>query len=343
MQRHPLALNDRESFFRNTIHLAPAIAGRGILLTGGTGFFGTWLVECLLDLNRRADLGLTLWVVSRAPLLFRQRSPHLAADPALRLLEGDIRSFTLPPGTISFVIHAAADSVRSPQGDSDEVSASIVQGTAHTLQIARRARAERFLFVSSGAVYGPQFHATTHISEDHSFAPDGSPYTAGKRAAEELCAAQKDLHCVIARPFAFLGPHLPLDAHFAAGNFLGDALEGRPITIRGDGTPLRSYLYAGDLAVWLCTLLLRGAHARAYNVGSEHAISIRALAERTVAAVHPGLPVHVLGTPPPPGTPPACYVPSTQRAKVELGLTTEVELDEAIRRTAAWHRAHTLK
>jgi nucleoside-diphosphate-sugar epimerase len=134
-----------------------------------------------------------------------------------------------------------------------------------------------------------------------------------------------------------VGPHLSLDAHFAIGNFIGDCLEGRPIEIRGDGTACRSYLYTADLAIWLWTLLVRGESCRAYNVGSECGLSIAELAGAVAAELAPGAGIRVLGVPRP-GVPPDRYVPSTARARAELGLEERIPLEEAIRRTAAWHR-----
>ncbi len=122
---------------------------------------------------------------------------------------------------------------------------------------------------------------------------------------------QYGLPVKVARGFAFIGPYLPLDAHFAAGNFLRDGLRGGPIRVGGDGTPYRSYLYAADLAVWLWTLLFRGAPCRPYNVGGEEAVSIAELA--CCVAVHFGVGVQIARAATP-GRPAERYVPATRRA-----------------------------
>jgi dTDP-glucose 4,6-dehydratase len=195
------------------------------------------------------------------------------------------------------------------------------------------------MFLSSGAVYGPQSLEVDNVTEDSATGPDpldsASAYAEGKRAAELLCsmaARNTRLEPKIARCFAFVGPYMKLDAHFAIGNFIRDQLHGNPIRVAGDGTALRSYMYAGDLMVWLWTILFRGAPMRAYNVGSEQPVSIRELAHAVSETLTPKVGVEVLGTP----GPAQRYVPSTARARQELGLSCEVPLHEAIRRTQRW-------
>jgi dTDP-glucose 4,6-dehydratase len=167
----------------------------------------------------------------------------------------------------------------------------------------------------------------------------GSAYGEGKRVAELLCAIYHRQHGIqtkIARCFAFVGPHLPLDKHFAIGNFIRDRLRGEPLRIQGDGTPYRSYLYAADLTVWLWTILFRGPACTPFNVGSEDAHTIREIAEAVTAALGPAQPVAVSRAAPE-GGPRQRYVPSTEAARALLGLRPGVLLPDAIRKTAAWH------
>jgi dTDP-glucose 4,6-dehydratase len=192
-------------------------------------------------------------------------------------------------------------------------------------------------------VYGRQPSDVTHISEEYGGAPDtlqaSTAYAEGKRAAETLCAAyaaQYGVQSTIARCFAFVGPYLPLDIHFAVGNFIGDALRGGPVRVNGDGTPFRSYLYAADLAIWLWTVLFRGKAMRAYNVGSSEAVTIEQLARVVAGAVEPPAPV-VVAQRAIAGNVVHRYVPAVRRAETELGLRQTIALADGIARTIGWH------
>lgn len=341
MTPNPLA-NDLDHVLAHTEGVWQELRGARIFLTGGTGFFGCWLLESFAWARDRLQLDASLTVLTRSPRTFRTKAPHLASHAAIQLVEGDVRSFHLPGARFSHVIHAAAEA--TPDLCRQQpllVLDTIVDGTRRTLDFAVEAGAHRFLFTSSGAVYGTQPPEITHLPETYLGGPDltdeRAVYAEGKRLAEMLCtvyARQSRIDCLIARCFAFVGPYLPLDAHFAIGNFIRDQVNGGPIQVGSDGTPYRSYLYASDLAIWLWTILTAGKSGRPYNVGSEDSLTIAELASAVSGSLEPRVPVKVLGTPVP-GKPAERYVPSTERARSELQLNQLVPLAEAVRRTAA--------
>lgn len=315
----------------------PQLAGARIFMTGGTGFIGRWMLEALAQSDSDAEVVL----LSRDPDAFAARAPHLAKR--FQLVAGDIADFVAPPGRYTHVIHAATDaSAALNANDPRRMFDTIVGGTRRALDLAVERKAGRFLFMSSGAVYGAQPSDVGHVAEDWHGGPDPrdpkSAYGEGKRAAELLCAIygkQFGLDVATARIFALLGPLLSLDIHFAAGNFIRDAMAGRPIRIESAGTAVRSYLYAADLAAWLWLMLLRAPPGATWNAGSEEAVSIADLARR-VAAVLGGPGVEVLGRADA-GWNPGRYVPSTALIRDGLGVTPTVNLDEAIRRTAIFN------
>jgi dTDP-glucose 4,6-dehydratase len=341
-----VSVRDREHVLAHTVGLWDALRGERVFMTGGTGFVGTWLVEAFVAANDAYDLGATVVLLSRDPARFAARAPHLAGDRAVRLIAGDAVDFTPPDGRFAFVVHAATE--RQDGAASAAPLRSLDRDTGATrrvLDFARRAQTRRMLFTSSGAVYGSQPAALSHVSETYPGAPDatdaGTSYGQGKRLSEFACASyarSSEFDVVIARLFAFVGPGLPLRAGFAVGDFFGDILAGGSIRIGGDGTAVRSYLYAADLAIWLWTMLLRGTPGRAYNVGSAHALSIHQLAELMVAELVPGTPIEVEGRTLA-GAAGARYVPSIDLAEGELGLRVRVALPDALRRTYDFYRA----
>ncbi len=338
-----LLRDDLDECLARTSNLWEELRGQRIFITGATGFFGCWLLETLLWANQQLKLNAEVTILTRNPEALRDKAPHLAEDRAIEILTGDVKTFPFPTGSFSHVIHAATESsVELNQQHPMRMFETIVEGTRRALDFSLAADARKFLFLSSGAVYGPQPPEVSNVSESSASGPDplnsASAYAEGKRAAELLCsmaARNTKLEPKIARGFAFVGPYMKLDAHFAIGNFIRDQLHGGPIRVAGDGTALRSYMYAGELMVWLWTILFRGAPLRAYNVGSEQAVSIRQLAHAVAEALTPRVEVEVLGTQ---GAGPAHrYVPSTARAQRELGLRCDVSLPEAIRRTQRWY------
>lgn len=340
--RNPLA-DDLDHVLARTGDMWDGLRGARVFLTGGTGFVGCWLLETFLWANDRRGLGASIVVLTRDRHAFARKAPHLSRHSAVALHDGDVRTYDWPDGAFSHVIHAATDSTSAlDRNDPALMFDTIVAGTRRTLDLARHSGARRFLYTSSGAVYGPQPAALTHLPEDYAGAPDPANarnvYAEGKRAAEMLCAVYADasLQPTIARCFAFVGPYLPLDVHFAVGNFIRDGLRGGPIRVSGDGTPYRSYLYAADLVIWLWTILLRGQPMRPYNVGSAADLTIEELAHLVASTFAPVVAVDVARSASP-GVPPARYVPAITRAEAELGLRVTVPLADAVQRTVNWH------
>ena len=294
-----------------------------LFITGGTGFFG----KSMLDYRLRHPgwrWAKAEWVIlSRSPVRFAASWPRLANQPGVSFTAGDVRDFAFPEGRFDAIIHAATSAVTTlPDA---EMTSVIMDGARHVADFAKAAGCGTVLFTSSGAVYGPR---TAPAGEDDACEP-ATAYGKGKLAAERLLV-DAGLDVKIARCFAFAGPHLNRGIHFAIGNFIQNCLDGKPITINGDGTPLRSYLYADDLVEWLFAILERGGNGRPYNVGSDRAVSIRELAETVRNVLGADVPVEVKGVPVP-GAPPSVYVPDVTRAENELGLRVATGLEDAIR------------
>jgi len=197
-----------------------------------------------------------------------------------------------------------------------------------------------FLFTSSGAVYGDMPNKMKAFSEDCRLAANSfavkSAYAEGKRAAKFLLAEANSrglCRARLARLFAFSGPLLPLNRHFAIGNFIRDAINNQKIIVRGDGTPIRFYLDETDMASWLIASIHRGRPDSIYHIGSEHGITISDLAHLVSSryAQMKDVPCTVEVT----GQSSALdgisrYVPETFATRMELGTQETVSLEESI-------------
>jgi len=335
---NPLA-DDLDRIFLHTEGLWEELRGKCIFITGGTGFFGRWLLESFAWMNDSLNLNASALVLTRDYDTFQENAPQLAANPAIKFLAGDVRNFIFPEGEFTHIIHAATAASGKLNDEYPLLMFdTIIEGTRHTLDFAIHCGAKKFLLTSSGAVYGKQPPEMIHISEDYYGAPDStdpnSVYGEGKRAAELRCTLYSKIYgfeAKIARCFSFVGPYLPLDVHYAIGNFIRDGLIGGPIEVKGDGTPYRSYLYAADLAIWLWTILFKGESCCPYNVGSEEAITIADLANTVAGCFQKQIDVKIANSPDP-NKPSERYVPSVKRVQ-KLGDRQIVCLREAIERT----------
>lgn len=333
----PVSDRDLDENFRATSpSVWEALRGRAVFLTGGTGFVGKWLLECLVHADRQLGLGLALTVLTRNPDAFSRSSPHLAGAGVVRLLEGDVADFAFPPGQFDYVLHAALP-VAPPQSASGSLQSMAVEGARRVCEFARAAGARRLLHVSSGAVYGPATDAGGLKETTPWTGGDAvNEYTRAKRLAEAVVGENWPFEVIIARCFAFTGPYLLAASGSAAADFMARASSGRGIVVKGTGNTVRSYQYAGDMARWLLTCMVCGQAGQAYNVGSDVCVTIGELAGQVARLAGSPEPVSFSGQESA-GLAGNRYVPDVGRAKSALGLENIVSLEDGILRTLAWH------
>lgn len=315
-----------------------ALDGQRLFVSGLTGFFGKNLLALLGWLQGQ---GLRFEVVglSRDPAAFLARSPWAAGLPWLSWVAGDAREPWRADGPFDLLLHAATDTHASAHVDPQAVFDDSLAGTRAALAFAASHGVRRLLLTGSGAQYGAL--PAEPVAEDAPLACDpahpGSAYGEAKRVAELLAVLHAQRHggaAVLTRCFAFVGPGLDLDGHFAIGNFIRDAIAGGPLRLKSAGEAVRSYLYGADLAWWLLHLLLHAPGGWPVNVGSGAGLRIAELARRTRDLLSPGAPL-LLG-PMQPGEARRLYLPDVSRA-ASLGLAAWTPLDLAIARTARWH------
>ncbi len=313
------------------------LRGQRLFVTGGTGFLGCWMTESFIWANGKLGLNAKAVILTRHPEEFIKKAPHIAKHPSISLYQGDVRDFKFPEGEFSHILHMATDESHRLTTDNPTLMLlTIKDGVGHTLNFAQQCGVQKFLLFSSGAVYGEQPENIKYIPEDYESGYNGlNPYVRGKRVAEQLCAIYSGkLETKIARGFSFVGAYLPLDIHYAIGNFIRDALIGSCVFVKGDGRPIRSYLYAADATIWFWNILFKGKSRYPYNVGSGRALTIAEVAKIVSKTTYPPMAVkfeNILSDSH------KRYVPSIKRAN-ELGLKEYISLEDAIFKTISWYR-----
>ena len=333
--------------------------GGRVLITGGAGFLGYYLVQSALFWNERhARRPIRLTVVDN----YRRGVPQwllaLSRDPHLELLEHDITG-PLPAGhpPFEYVVHAAG--IASPtyyRRFPIETMDTNVQGLRHLLDDAR-ARAgtpeavRGFLFYSSSEIYGDPL--PDHIPTPETYRGNVSCtgpracYDESKRYGETLCvnfARQYGIPVSIARPFNNYGPGLKITDRRVIPDFARDVLEGRDIVLLSDGAPRRTFCYAADAVAGYYKVLVNGRPGEPYNIGAEvPEISMLELAERIaewgrrlfgyrgrVVRQRSAESAYLVDNP-------NRRCPVIEKARKELGYEPVVDLDEGLRRSLVWY------
>lgn len=341
-----LVREDCAEVLQSQAQLLSPLRGDTLVVTGGTGFMGTWIAEMVACLNDQHGFGTRLHLIARSTDHFRATRPHLSNRRDITLVKSDVRHTIEFPKETNWLIHAAASPDTSFHATSPLETLSVIgEGTSSVLRaVDRCAGLKMLLNVSSSLVYGPQPLELERIPESFPGAPpcgsSSAAYSEAKRFAETFCAAarsQARIPTLTARPFAFLGPYQPMDRPWAINSFIREALEGEPIQVLGDGQTVRSYLYAADMALWLLRMLSAGTAGQILNLGSPEGVSLRDLAAMVASHFNPS-PEIQLRTAPGRSQPTTRMVPDVSVAQKSLGLSLRVSLATAIERTITWNR-----
>lgn len=318
------------------------LKGKCVFVTGATGFFGLWLLCALVHIKKLLGSDLRLLALSRNPQKFLNQHPEFELDRHVEFITADVSHFNYARGDITHLVHMAATNAAETFAGQDQLSKldMLYTGTQNVLEQCA-GRLESVLLTSSGVAYG-RCHAGKVCESEQGLldtTDERSALALGKLVAEYLVCAHAEkqrFQYSIARCFSFAGPYLPLNLHYAFGNFILNAMRREPIVIQGDGMDRRSYLYIGDAIAWLLRLLLEPRN-RVYNVGAEHELSISELASRVAKLSGDGLEVTVLGATRPEGNfhRPG-YLPSTARIRSDYpGLAEWTDVDQVIEKMLA--------
>jgi dTDP-glucose 4,6-dehydratase len=305
-----------------------------LLLIGGTGFFGKSFLDCYKR-GMLAKWGIAkVLIMSRKSERLKIESPELL-DSSIQLIDGDVAKISALPYA-DYIIHAAASTdARSYLSQPDIEKRNIQAATYNYCKLAKSIHCKsKILYISSGAVYGPQPSNLQYLSEDYElnslngFEDGKRDYAFAKRDAEHAIQelGRENLNVAIARCFAFAGPWLPRDQHFAISNFIEDGLLGRPIKIRADRPVYRSYMYADDLIYWVMTICDSASlNCPIYNVGSDQAVEIGELAQIVASKFNVNVNKNRLLT-----DKIDRYIPSIDKAKNNLSLEIRFDLATSI-------------
>ena len=340
--KSPIPIEDLTYIASSLDDIIPRISNTRIFITGGTGFFGKCILGTLIFLNERHRMYCSAGVLTRNAERFKKDFPQFHHN-SITYIQGDLKTFSFPSGSFEYCIHAANETANLDNTDEYEILDAAFQGTNRVLNFAKEKNVASILYISSGAFYGRQPSEMKMVSEDYFGAPDirqlKSCYGEGKRISEYLCFyhGQKwKLNIKIARCFAFIGPYLPLNSHFACGNFILNCLKNEPILIKGDGSTIRSYMYAADLVICLLKTLIHGENLTAYNIGSNEEISIEQLAQKVSSHFSPKPEILILQKGQ--NSLPERYVPDNNKIKAKLALKEFTGIDEAIKRTVLFYK-----
>jgi dTDP-glucose 4,6-dehydratase len=306
-----------------------------ILIFGGTGFIGTWLTAALLHADQQFNLNLIIKVITRNQS--KAISKFGASERDIHFYQHDLALRELGSNLTADIVFIASTPTNESTGSLN--THDLVQASRHVVSHATKTRSKNLkkpliVHLSSGAVFGKQ--AMEYLFRNELDSVDDSseePYCQAKLTIEHglrLAHANGIIDYQSPRLFAFLGPGLPLNSHFAIGNFVSDGIQKRKIVVRGNPMTRRSYLYPTDL-IEILFQILQFKNPESLNVGSESGITIADLAQK-VSSLTSNLGVNYLN----PEREPSNYVPSTINLRKLISKESYLDLDNSLEKWINW-------
>lgn len=311
-----------------------ALSKAEILITGATGFVGSWIAAVLVHARNRLklDYGITLSIRDPKKL---SKLIYLDSIPNIKVISGDLaeasEQIELRDLKFSHVIHAATPTTSDfPKELSDE----ILEGTSRLIHSVSRKTSPAFIHLSSGAVYGLDARKDIYLAESEVL-PDlrGWEYARCKVGIEDM-VRQKTIEGTLfgsnPRLFTFMGPHLSIDNTFAIGEFVRKSINKEKISVKGNRKSTRSYMYPTDLVSWILAILVRPS-LNTTHIGSESACEMGELAE-VVNSIFDGAGVEHTFFP----VPQNHYVPKTSSTRNHYLVKETVDLTNGLERWKNW-------
>lgn len=256
--------------------------GKNILITGACGLIGSAIIDFLIENNVECNI----YAMARNRNKAEKSFAKYLDNSLLHIVEGDVNTPLKGDIVFHYIINAASNANPNAYAlDPVGTMWTNINGTKNLLDYGKNHSLERFLYVSSGEVYGNG--DVDNWKESDSGYVDcmtlRSCYPTSKRAAETLCVAyshQFHIEAVVARPCHTYGPHFTDYDTRAYAQFVRNARNHEDIVLKSRGEQYRSWLYVKDCASAILTILLKGQNGEAYNVADVNScVTIRELAE----------------------------------------------------------------
>ncbi len=298
LQKRDLFLDEVRSIIITTKKLWNSAKKKTFLFTGCTGFFGIWLLKTFIEADKKLKLNCRLFVLTRNKKIKKTSFYKKLNTNKINFIYKDIRNFrNTNLKKIDYIVHGATTSALETYNKQNyKLKYSIiVNGTKNIINLARRLKCKNFFYMSSGAVYGynlkkNKFNESQKIKIDKKNSKDNDITILGKAKfqAEKMIINEfkfSNTNYIIARFFSFIGPFMPLQVHYAAGNFLKSIIMNKNMHLLSNGKSLRTYMYIKDCIIWIIfsMFLNNSRNSGIYNIGGSKSISILKLAQKILA------------------------------------------------------------